>query len=537
MGIPSFYKHLLQTIVGITTKTRPKTPQFFGLDLNCAIYHCVKKIQTKNPYVDENRIKWDSELINEVVAYIKMIRTIVNPSNMLYIAVDGVAPFAKMKQQRVRRFKSAVQAEEERRVRSQAQGVPYIQQPRWDTNAITPGTMFMDALTKALKTYSKTDPTKITVSSADEPGEGEQKIMNYLRSKDWVDAVIYGLDADLIVLSLYANAKQGIQIDLFREEVEISGGVKSDSSGKESFLYLQTSILSDALYEQYADKDNQSKSLFLIDFVALMSLLGNDFVPHGMALKIREEGIEKLLAIYKDELTCSLLHNDMYNREALKIIFQHIKEKEPQWMLKGIKGKLNARPFCHSRDLADIAVSQMNDLPVKWAAELCMVDVMPSTDNERKQQYQLKSNWSEIYDKEALWGANPSKVANTYLEALEWTFAYYRGETIDTWWFYPWPLPPRAESVLQQLDKPIKIPNTLREPIKPLEQLAMVLPMSSFTLLPQEYKDLGVMYPHAWPVSWPMYSFGRRFLWECEPLIPLIQPKQIKQWIETLYET
>ena len=270
---------------------------------------------------------------------------------MLYIAVDGVAPMAKIKQQRMRRFKSAIQAEEEARIRAQAKNTSYIPKPRWDTNAITPGTKFMDKLTTALKAYAKTNPKHINVSSSDEAGEGEQKIMDYLRNNvnntnKYTDAVIYGLDADLIVLSLYAYAKQGITIDLFREEVEMNGLIKSNPDGEESFLYLNCEIMSKALYEAYA-KPDQTLQEFILDFVALMSILGNDFVPHGMSLKIKDEGIEKLLQIYK-ECTCPLLDGKTYNRLALIQLFKAIRDKEAFWLIKGVKAKLNARFFCSS---------------------------------------------------------------------------------------------------------------------------------------------------------------------------------------------
>jgi 5'-3' exonuclease len=205
-------------------------------------------------------------------------------------------------------------------------------------------------------------------------------------------------------------------------------------------------------------------------------------------------------------------------------------------MLKGIKAKLQARFFCHSRDAADIAISKMNDLPVTWAAELCMVDKVQLCD--QKTNYTLKKQWKTIYDKEALWGVEPEKAAKRYLEALYWTFAYYKGEKIDTYWYYPWHLPPRMETIVKELEseQSIYIPTQVRPTIKPLEQLAMVLPLSSFHLLPSEYKELETLHPHAWPTKWGTYSFGRRFLWECEPLIPLIKPDQIRKWIETLYE-
>jgi len=158
------------------------------LDLNCAIYYCVRKVQKKTPYTPEIKAKYEADLIIEVIAYIKQMTTIVNPTTTLYIAVDGVAPMAKIKQQRLRRFRSAVQAEEEARIRAEAKGVPYVPQPRWDTNAITPGTQFMKALSVALRQFAKTNKNTV-VSPADEHGEGEQKIMEYIRKHQPKDAV------------------------------------------------------------------------------------------------------------------------------------------------------------------------------------------------------------------------------------------------------------------------------------------------------------------------------------------------------------
>ena len=261
-----------------------------------------------------------------VISYIKLMNALVNPTQTLYIGVDGVAPMAKIKQQRMRRFKSALQAEEESRLRAEARGHKYEEIPRWDTNAITPGTQFMEKLTLALREYASTNK-RIVVSPADEPGEGEQKIMAWVRKHKPSDVVVYGLDADLIVLSLWAHAIQGTQMDLFREETEFNGSIKEDTLGETQFLYLNIQHLSSALYTNYG-VESQSKASFLTDFVGLMNLLGNDFVPHGMALKIKDEGVEKLLTIYKNHVVPngSLVTNSAgvwsYSVPALITIFK-----------------------------------------------------------------------------------------------------------------------------------------------------------------------------------------------------------------------
>lgn len=529
MGIPSFYKHLIQSITGLVVKTRRTPPAVFALDLNCAIYHCVKKLQDRVPYTHDQRLQWETLLIETVLAYIKQMTTIVAPTATTYIAVDGVAPMAKIKQQRMRRFKSALTAEEEAKIRAAARGVAYVATPRWDTNAITPGTAFMDALGAALWAYAAAAPFGcIVVSPADEAGEGEQKIMAYLRSVKPPTAVVYGLDADLIVLALLMNATTGTQVDLFREELEF-GGVKT-TLDIEQFLYMDMMRLGEVLYEAWA-RSGSSKSAFLCDFVALMNLLGNDFVPHGMGLKIRDEGIETLLGLYKHTLKAPLLSSpSTYNRAGLIELFTHLAPLESAAIHRSVKKKLVSRVGMSTRGgPEEIALAEYNDLPVKWAADACLLRANGS----------LRADWTTVYDRIALDGANVDKAVVTYLDALAWTLAYYAGEPVDLWWYYPWFHPPRAASikaVLEAADTPLMPPATLRSPLTPVEQLAMVLPTSSFHLLPVECAKLPKIYPFAWPHTWRLHSFGRRFLWECEPLIPLIQPAQIKNWLEEVYE-
>jgi len=528
----------------VTTSTSPTQADFFGLDLNCAIYYCVRKVQTKTPYAPQIKAKWEADLITEVLAYIQQMDKLVNPTTTLYIAVDGVAPMAKIKQQRLRRFRSAVQAEEEAKIRAEAKGVKYEPKPRWDTNAITPGTEFMKNLSVALRKYAKTNK-RIIASPADMPGEGEQKIMEYIRAHQPKNAVIYGLDADLIVLSLWANATLGINMSLFREEMEFNGAVKTNAVGDEKFLYLLVDQLANALFTKFQKTDAQPKAEFIRDFVGMMSLLGNDFVPHGMVLKIKDDGIEALLRMYKDHLQTPFVQQTaerqwIYNSSAMADLFQRVAATEEQQILRTTAKKLSSRPgMTGSKEPEDQAIARYNDQPIVWAAEKVFTTQIQLEDRE-KPSWVLKPDWKTIYDNEALMGADPNKAVKYYMESLAWTLAYYSGAPFDLYWYYPWYLPPRAETVAAYLQATpfnrIAVPNTARTPLKPLEQLAMVLPQSSFHLLPKEFQALPKLYPHAFPIQWGLFSLGRKILWECEPLIPLIQPTQITGWIETMLD-
>ena len=131
-----------------------------------------------------------------------------------------------MNQQRSRRFRAA--AEEQAKIDQieqerdnwvarggQLQSLP--ENDRFDSNCITPGTPFMERLAVCLRYYIQerlynapgwTD-LKIVLSDASVPGEGEHKIMDFIRKQRYQQGydpntkhVLYGLDADLIMLAL-----------------------------------------------------------------------------------------------------------------------------------------------------------------------------------------------------------------------------------------------------------------------------------------------------------------------------------------------
>lgn len=238
----------------------------FYIDMNGIIHNC-----SHNEGLDKIP-KTDADMFNNIFLYVLVVHIesryldrlfeIVRPRKLLYLAVDGVAPRAKMNQQRSRRF-SAFQvfpppycnkqerqdrkdAEDEIRSKMLAAGkrVPPEHMSSFDSNKITPGTEFMMEVCKNLRWYIADRMThnpawkniNVILSDGSVPGEGEHKIMDYIRrergqpgydpnlkhtinSRFTFRHVIHGLDADLIMLALATHEPY---FYILREEVTSS---------------------------------------------------------------------------------------------------------------------------------------------------------------------------------------------------------------------------------------------------------------------------------------------------------------------------
>ena len=129
MGIPVYFKTLITDYQDtILHKGKLNDIQAIFFDLNCLIHPCCRGKTN------------ETEMIDTIVSEIQRLIDYVNPSDLIYIAIDGIAPKGKMKQQRMRRFKKAIETK-------------YSDEKSWDTNAISPGTFFMKRLNNVLKEF------------------------------------------------------------------------------------------------------------------------------------------------------------------------------------------------------------------------------------------------------------------------------------------------------------------------------------------------------------------------------------------------
>lgn len=520
MGIPSFYRHLVKTNPKLVSERNDKKPSVLALDLNCAIYHCLSKLQKKTPYKEGARLEFEDALIQSVIQYIVKLRDHVQPADLLYVAVDGVVPMAKIRQQRMRRFKSVWTAKEEALIKGDS-GVG------WDRNAITPGTKFMDRLTDKLESWAKYLKNTV-ISGVRDSGEGEQKIMSYLRASPPAgEVIVYGLDADLIILCLWHFEVYGWSFKLLREDVEMKGGVKLNAFGEETLLYFDINLLASIIVSKW--------NVGIHDYVGAMSFLGNDFVPHGLTLCIKDEGIDRLMEIL-EKCEDSLIYREdglwKYNLVTLETIITAVAKVEEKWLLAGLVKKLKmgshgyVRPGETQTDV-EKALMIMNALPLTWKVERSLV-------SRTDEGWHLNKDWKETYYKEFMWGATPEQSVKEWLKGIQWVLNYYTGcKPVDFLWYYPWYLPPLFRDI--KISEFVVSDDAIGDnPIQPISQLIMVLPIESYALLPSNMRKLPFLKPEYYPRTWGFFSAGKRQLWECEPMIPMLPFHVVSQFLKRL---
>ena len=119
-----------------------------------------------------------------------------------------------MNQQRSRRFRSARDLAQSKKA-AMSKGLVKDSSTIFDSNCITPGTEFMVEVATHLKYFLRRKvkedvvwrQCEVIFSGPDVPGEGEHKIMEYIRNSKMSPEynpntrhICYGLDADLVML-------------------------------------------------------------------------------------------------------------------------------------------------------------------------------------------------------------------------------------------------------------------------------------------------------------------------------------------------
>jgi len=317
MGIPKFFRWISERYP-LTSQciTDANIPQFDNLylDMNGIIHNCSHKDSDDVM----TRIS-ETQIFLNIFGYIDYLFSKIKPLKVFFLAVDGVAPRAKMNQQRSRRFRTAKEAQEARSKALQ-KGLELPKDPPFDSNCITPGTEFMTRLhdqliyfiNKKISEDNAWSNCTVILSGHDVPGEGEHKIMEFIRhtrsQKGYSENTrhcLYGLDADLMMLGLLSHEPH---FSLLREEV-LFGREKKKSTSVENttFFLMHLSLFREYLDLEFSALKNSLKFSYdlekiIDDFILMSFFVGNDFLPHLPGLQINEGALALMFNLYKSIL-------------------------------------------------------------------------------------------------------------------------------------------------------------------------------------------------------------------------------------------
>ncbi len=278
MGIPSYFSHIVRNHSEIIKRlNKLKSINNLYIDSNSIIYDTLRIISKEYTGNDDD---FEDLLIQGVIKKLDEYIQFIKPDGVVFIAFDGVAPVAKLEQQRTRRYKSYLLNNIRSKLDSTVQKV-------WDKTAITPGTKFMEKLgIKITNHYIHNEKSygtnHIIVSSSNDPGEGEHKIFQYIRNRpkyhEKSTTLVYGLDADLIMLCLN-HLPISKHIYLYRETPEFIKSINSDLEPNQAY-FLDIPELANVILQDmngYQKIDSKQKYNKLYDYIFLCFFLGNDF--------------------------------------------------------------------------------------------------------------------------------------------------------------------------------------------------------------------------------------------------------------------
>ena len=441
-------------------------------------------------------LKQQTLVFEDICKNIETLFKLVKPTKRLILCVDGPAPISKQNQQRQRRFRSAADKDDE-------------EFNRFDSNCITPGTEFMDYLSKYIDWYVRRNisenPTwaniEVIFSNEKSPGEGEHKIINYIRfyGQPNDSYCIHGLDADLIMLALGTHIPN---FWILREDLY---------DPRNEFFLIDIGTIRNELANMMDWNEHDGNSPFnpeyaINDFIFICFMVGNDFLPHIPSLEIIEGGIDQMLDVYKNvgesygHLTHNVEDDVIFRKSSLEVFLGTISQYDKGILEDKLQHKDQFFP----------------DLMLEKNATLNNGTYTVDIDGLRNDYY--KESFSE--------GQDVKDLCHQYFEGMQWVLSYYTRGVPDWKWCFKHHYAPFAHELADHIPSFKFPPKRITVPTTPFQQLLSVLPPKSSSLIPIPLSQLLTSSKSGikkfCPESFEVDLSGKRRAWEGIVLLPMV---------------
>lgn len=425
----------------------------------------------------------------------------VNPTYLLILALDGIAPRTKLDQQATRRFVAAEDRATKAKSRHESGGLnDYDSEPyMFNTLNFTPGTPFMKRCCDCVREWiqEKRDigklPTFVYFSDCSERGEAEHKIFKLfeilisqldeafkseakvLPSNIFKRSVhtVMGLDSDLCFITmLRMNYNfywiRDVDHSYKQRRTIATKHQKYNEEEKEYDSRLSSTNITNVrkfILEHMGctSEDPVVQFHYIMDMVLLSFHIGDDFVPANFAITLDARiTLNKMMECYSqlDDIRLTeegiinighlaLFYRLMAAEERLlyeeKALTQHV-EKEYE---EKKKQRINAPKLEAKRD--ELRTKFKRKLTEKFEPSFILeydfdafieiwpkIIVCPSMITPTR-----TSTRFDLYQEIASENAEQDLelICENYLTGLQWNLSYYLGEKVNNW-MYEWHLPP-----------------------------------------------------------------------------------------------
>lgn len=258
-------------------------------------------------------------IIKEVLnAMYKLLEFYIYPSELkyLYIAIDGTPSKSKIIEQKKRRYMGAIHSgirnnifnKHENELKKDKDRYTFEKMKiNWNKTLITPGTDFFHKMHLALNSFEfQSNIQKICkniktyeYSGPYEPGEGEKKIVDKLRSmpQEKSNYVIFSPDSDVTLLGLLLNNKMSSEDP--RKVTKLK--ILRHNQQKDNYDVIDIDKLSNNIYnyviENMKGKGVPEQDNIIDDIVFTLTLFGNDFLPKMESFNVRYD-FNRIIDIY-----------------------------------------------------------------------------------------------------------------------------------------------------------------------------------------------------------------------------------------------
>jgi 5'-3' exonuclease len=452
----------------------------------------------KQLLVDIKKIDINMVIINKILKELEYYISRISDLEQVYISIDGVPTIGKILEQRHRRYiGEIINYKNQLTIQSFvfpdkiSEEYPY-DFAEYNKNKfmfhklhISPGTHFMKQVIKSIKHHIFPVPVQINDDSIS--GEGEFKIINYIRTYDDLfiekKIIIYSPDSDMILMS-----------SILPHDIFI---LRYDQQKHKDFI-LSTEIFKKIILEYILGpsqkKESESNKQFIInDILFIFTVFGDDFIPKLDSIPIHTN-FDKILNIYTSMSTIHngfIIQQDTINIKQLKVFFKELELLEipnlkKQFSITGEYDTIYSLPktsYLRKKD------SSFNNDPIDGKIiNRLNKNIHDSNYLEDSYSVEFILHPPKEYD---------LKISEEYIHGLQWIYNYYFLSEIDYTWYYPFEKAPYIREInmyLTSIDE-LSIYKKDYEEVYPLifspiEQTIYTSPIDITDMLSNKYKNI-----------------------------------------------